>query len=415
MRWMFIGIWVIAVTSLSSFVWLTRVPGSNQHEYYTSVISANDALNHMTVYGKILIHDETTLVPLSDGNVTDVAVKAGDKVSAGQVLATLDFSPEDLEQFEKLKKLSADSGSVEALNENLATITKLEKSGFYDALEAAKKRSEIYSSISQFLTYRSNLQKQFDQTHGKILRAPFDGIVTDVRLKKGQRISVRDERAEISISVAPLTALVGVEMEIGDELLGKLKVGQEISVSVPLAQVQGVKGTVESVAQLAFDDKKKRYFKAIGKLHLESESKVVLASGMKVVVDVNTAREENLTWIPKAALDIHLDEKNVSTRMSFIPKGSRSIASSRSDDFHLASDANVDDIKDQSSASRLVGNDVFPNESNITEIYLLTADNRVIQASIKKVAESGEMIAVEGKDLRGMRVITHYRPKESLW
>lgn len=415
MRWMFIGVWIIAVVSVTSFVWFTRVPQGNQHVYYTSVISAGDGSAQMTVYGKIWIDKETTLVPLSDGNVSEVSVKPGDSVKAGQVLALLDLNPEDLIQYEKLKALTADTGSVEALNHSLEEITKLEKRGFYDAPEAAKKRSEVYSSLSQLMSYRSNLQKQFDQTQGKIIRAPFDGVVTDVRLRVGQRVSLKDEKVDVAVTVAPVPLKVGVELEVSDELLPKIVIDQELDVHIPLAQTSSFKGKVQSIAHQAYDDKRKRYFKVLGEVY-PTESSVALASGMKVVVNVHAASESDLTWIPKAALDIHIEDKNISARMNYVQKISRGIASSKGDDFKQNShDAQQDNHKDQSSTSRLVSNEAFPLESQVFEIYLLTADNRVIQASIQKVRESGEMIAVQGKDLRGMRVITHYRPKETLW
>ena len=414
MRWIFIGVCAISVISVSAFVWMTSVPQNNQHIFYTSVISESDSINNMTVCGKIWIDQETTLVPLADGTVTDVLVKSGDSVKAGDILASLDVSAQDFEAYEKIKNLTQDSGSITALNKALKDITKLENKGFYDTLEASKKRAEVYSSITQLMSYRSELQKQFDLTHGKIIRAPFDGVVTDVRLKKGQRVSTKDERYDISVTVAPKDFKLGVELEVSDELLFRLEKGQEFNVSVPLSLNDGLKGVVTSISSQAYDDKKKRYFKVLGEVYPSKSHKMNLASGMKVIIDVNTTSEENLTWIPKAAIDIHLDEKLVTTKMNFIKKVSRSIASSKSDDFKADTHSDIDTIRDQSTTSRLVANDVFPQESHVSEIYLLTADNRIIQASIQKVRESGEMIAIEGKDLRGMRVITHYRPK-GLW
>jgi RND family efflux transporter MFP subunit len=415
MRWIFIGVCAISVLTVTAFVWLTNVPQNNQHTFYTSVISESDSVNNMTLFGKIWIDEETTIVPLADGTVTDVKVSPGDKVKAGDILASLDIQAEDFEQYEKLKKLTQDSGSITALNKALKDISKLEKKGFYDALEASKKRSEVYSSLSQFMNYRSELQKQFDLTHGKILRAPFDGVVTDVRLKKGQRVSIKDERIDISIMVAPKNYKLGVELEVSDELLFRINKGQELLVSVPLSMDQVLKGIVTSISSQAYDDKKKRYFKVLGEVFPEKMGKMNLASGMKVVIDVNTVNEENLTWIPKAALDIHLDDHLVSAKMNFIKKPSRSVASSKMDDFSSSAHSDIDTLRDQSNVSRLISNDVFPLESHTTEVYLLTADNRVIQASIQKVRESGEMVAIEGKDLLGMRVITHYRPKGLLW
>lgn len=415
MRWIFIGVWVIAVSSVSAFVWLTQTPHSNQHTYYTSLISEGNSVNMMTLYGKVVIAKETTVVPLTDGTVTSVIVKPGDFVTKGTVMASLDLQVEDFRQYEKIKLLTQDTGPIENLNRTIAEIGRLEKSGFYDAIEASKKRSEVYSSLSQLMSFRENLQKQFNDTHGKMLVAPFDGYVTDVRLKPGQRVSVKDHHFDISITVAPENYKIGVELEVSDELLFKFKEGQHMNVSIPLSLDQGFSGVVTTIPSQAYDDKKMRYFKVLGEITTKSKNNTNLASGMKVVVAVNTIQDDSLTWIPKAALDIHLDDKVVSSKFNYVHKISRSIASSKVNDFKTTDSTTVDSLKDQSSASKIASNTLFPNESRISEIYILTPDNRVVMGSIQIIQEAGEMIAVHGKELRGMRVITHYKPKASVW
>ena len=58
------------------------------------------------MFGKILIDSEITLVPLAEGNVSEVLVKPGDYVQAGRILATLDMNKSDFEHYEKLKILT---------------------------------------------------------------------------------------------------------------------------------------------------------------------------------------------------------------------------------------------------------------------------------------------------------------------
>lgn len=414
MRWLFIGVWLVLILSITSFVWLIKVPINNQHSYYTSLISESNTQSSMTVFGKIIFEEETTLLPASDGNVMEVLVKAGDTVTKGQILATLDFDINELNEYEKLKQLTLESGSIESLNNSLKKIAKLEKQGFYDATEASSKRSEIYTNLTRLMNYKTELKKQYDVTHGKIIRAPFDGIVTDIRLKKGQRVNIRDDQSFNLISVVPKNFKAGVEIEVSDELLFRLEKGQEISVSSPLSEDAIYKGSITAISHQAFDDKKKRYFKVIGKLNDLNPSGLKIASGMKVSVSIETSKESNITWIPKSSFDIFINKGLISSKIDYTPSATRSIASTKSRDFYDESNTNNQESF-ESNVSRTVGNELFPKESQFSEIYLLMADNKIVEVKVLKIKESGEMVAVQGEELKGMRVITHYRPKESLW
>lgn len=415
MRKTFLGAWIIAVVVLTTFVWLTKTSQSNKHTYYTSVISDSDSPNFITMYGKVLVENETTLVPLAEGNVKKVSVKPGDLVKENQILAILDYYPEDLANYEKLKQIALDPGPIDSLNKSLKDISKLEKSGFYDAVDAAGKRAEIYSSLSQIMLYKSSLQKQYEQTHGKIIRAPFDGIVTDVRLKEGQRVSIRDDKMDVSIFVIPENAPVSVELEVSDEFLSKIKLQQKISVSIPLTEGSSFDGEIKAISHQVYDDKKKRYFKVLAQVSYDRHSVTKLHSGMKIMAEVTAEKNKDWTWIPKAAFDINIDESQVSSRLSFLNRQKSKVFLGKSHDFESSKNSLVDAKRLPSSVLDKASNDVFPEESAISEIYLLTADNKVIKASVQKVGESGEMIAVDTKKLAGMRVITHYEKNGLLW
>lgn len=414
MRWIFISVWVIAVISVTGFVWFMKTPTTSQFTYYTSVISEAENTDTVSVFGKIQIEKETMLVPSEEGNVNQVFVKAGERIKKNQVLATLDFKHADLEDYHKLETLTQDAGQVEKLNKMMAEISQLEKKGFYDALEASKRRAEVYAAISQFMNYKVGLKKLFDETRGKIIVAPFDGFITDVRLREGQRVTLRDDKQDISISMAPDNYQLSVELEVGDELIYKIKKDHYFSINLPLNNDLYVEGQIKAISHQVYDDKKKRYFKVVGELQPKPEMKRKLASGMKVMVNVQTQIDDNWTWIPKAAFDIHLDDALVSSSLNFTGI-SRGIASSRAVDFKRDTSIAMDEQKNPSAASNSVSNQIFPSESNQTEIYLLTLNNKVIKANVTKVSESGEMVAIQGKDLKGMRVITHYVPKETPW
>lgn len=159
--------------------------------------------------------DESVMVtPRSQGTVTAILVKEGDKVSKGQVLATLDD--------QLIKQMYAE---VQTQYDFAKNIYEKQKN-----LWDQKIGSEV-----QFLTAKNNkesLEKRIGSVNEQLdltkVKSPVNGTVDNVAIKIGQAIMPGTP----AISVVNLTNLK-VKGEVGESYAGKINKGDQVVLFFP--------------------------------------------------------------------------------------------------------------------------------------------------------------------------------------
>lgn len=407
-RKILVGSILILVFGVTSMLWLQQSSLKDQLEYSTSIISPQMNDKSFMAFGKIYFEQETQLSPTMEGLVTQVNVQPGDSVKQGQILATLDVDLVEVKKIEFLFALRAQAVNANKIEPYLKKINDLESQDHLSFIESSRLKAELLQMVGQQLNYQKSIEDRLLKFQGKVVTAPFDGIIRDVRLKIGQKVSLRDEPGTNSIFMTPPDSNYKVDLEIADDLMSYMTIGQEINISVPLANLKHIQGKITSIPQISFEDKKQRYFKVTASLN---QTPMGYYSGMRVNALIESTPIKGAIWIPKAAFDIHLDESKVIKMISFLDEGqhhlsSRTIANNRSEELK-------DENKAQgvSSLGKKTSNEVFPIESKQSEIYLLTEDHKVIKVNVLRGIESKNFVAVYAPSLVGSRVITHYKPK----
>ncbi len=130
-----------------------------------------------------------TLTPQIDGNITDILVKSGDHVKAGQVLIEVDpqkqrATLESQIATERQKKSVYDYNTIEIERQR-----KLFAAGVTsrDTLDQAEQNySNSKADYESAVSLRESQEKQLGYYH---IRAPFDGIVGDIPVHLGDYVS----------------------------------------------------------------------------------------------------------------------------------------------------------------------------------------------------------------------------------
>ena len=162
--------------------------------------------NVIEISGTVAAAQEQTLQALSSGTVTDVYVKAGDRVKKGDIILQLD----DTEQVYNLEK--------------------------QEYSMAQKKVSGSQRELKLMETERLSLLRKVNDR--KVV-ATFDGIIADLDVAVGDSLDAKDVVGTI-VNVDYLTA----EVEVTETDVSKLKVGQEVVFSFPAYPKGKVKGYV---------------------------------------------------------------------------------------------------------------------------------------------------------------------------
>lgn len=180
----------------------------------------------------IVVRNSVAVVPNVAGEVAEVPVVANAPLKAGDVLFKIDPVP-----FEA--QLRALEAQLQFQKLRLDQMEQLQKTGTGRAFDVEQRQAEVDQLQGQVENARWNLDKT-------VVRAPADGYVTNVALRKGARVG--------NLSMAPVMAFI----DTSDTLIGVeipqinaryIRPGQPVEATFKFAPGKVYPGKVETVLQ----------------------------------------------------------------------------------------------------------------------------------------------------------------------
>lgn len=174
--------------------------------------------------------------PETQGVVSEVTVRPGERVPAGQVLARLDARPFDL----AVREAESAVGSAQMQYTEAMLGTPDE-----DTSEAARTRRDNARLRSGIIAAEARLERaRLDREHATI-RAPFGGVLDEVGVVAGQRVGPGDLVARL-VDLSALT----VEAAVLEHDLTLMRVGAEATVTPSASRGTRLRGRVIAVLPL---------------------------------------------------------------------------------------------------------------------------------------------------------------------
>ncbi len=209
----------------------------------------------------------TTTVKISSnlsGDLTELHVKAGDRVTKGQVLARI-----DRRRFEAAAKQSAAATSaaraevqlaqVEADRSaaELARVEGLVGKGLASAAELDRARADRDAAAARLASAKERLAQAsaaYEEAQTSLskttLVSPIDGTVIEVSREVGERVRGSDFNEDVVMTIAALAAME-VQIEVGEHEVVHLKPMLEAEVKVDALEGHIFGGQVMEIAQKA--------------------------------------------------------------------------------------------------------------------------------------------------------------------
>jgi multidrug resistance efflux pump len=214
---------------------------------------------------------QRSVVAPFEGYLATQNARAGETVTEGQLLATLD--DRDL----SLERLRWSTTHRQHLAE-------------YDRALADRERAEaniIRAQIDQAAAQIELLDEQLTRTR---IVAPFDGIIISGDLS--QSVGATVERGQEFFKITPLDAY-RVILEVDDGDIENIKVGQTGALRIASIPEDPLDYTVERITPVSEQDEGRNFFRVEASLHRISER---IRPGMKGVAKTNI-EERRLIWI----------------------------------------------------------------------------------------------------------------------
>jgi RND family efflux transporter MFP subunit len=180
----------------------------------------------------LVVRHSVAIVPDVAGEVTEVPVEPNQQLRAGDVLFRIDPLP-----FEA--QVRALAAQLKLQETRLAQMTQLQTTGSGRAFDVEQRQAEVDQLSAQLDGAKWNLEKT-------VVRAPADGYVTNVGLRKGARVA--------NLPLTPAMAfidtsdtIIGVEIPQID--VRYIEPGQDVEITFKFMPGRVYTGKVESVLQ----------------------------------------------------------------------------------------------------------------------------------------------------------------------
>lgn len=148
-----------------------------------------DISNIINFSGDILAIEQTNIFSRVSGNIEKIFVDAGDYVSSGKLLASIDKSlyAQNVKQIEGVLKVAEATAENDLINLERTKI--LFEKGLASQADFDNARTKLDVSNAQVETARANLQNSRIQLSYCDIRAPFSGYITKKLLERGTFVS----------------------------------------------------------------------------------------------------------------------------------------------------------------------------------------------------------------------------------
>lgn len=322
----------------------------------TAPVERSNVILKVTAAGSIRPTTPVNISPKQQGRVTALLVDQGDRVSAGQVLARMDDSnlrgtllkaqgtlaaaaanlsklqagnrPQEIEAARRnLQAAEADqiavrsvflsnqqlygSGAIARVNFDASRSAFLASEARVSALRAqldlaqsGSRAEDIAAARGQVQQARGDLASIEAQLEDTVIRAPFDGVITQKYADVGAFVtpttSASATSSATSSSILALASTLEAVANVAEVDVGAIRPGQPVDLQVDAFPRQVFRGTVRLVAPEAVVEQNVTSFQV--RIALAGDAPGKLRSGMNLTANVLVGRRSDALLIPTPAI-----------------------------------------------------------------------------------------------------------------
>ena len=297
-------------------------------------IKKDTIANQISLNGKVFANEELMVMPLIPGNIVKVNVSTGDYVKKGDVLFivdqddvlrgieqaqnSVDLAESGVEQAEIAMKSAEINYKTVKANVDNALLNLKRSKALYEAgalsksqleqaemaastrpievAEAQVKQAEISyeQSLSQLSQAKIGYEQANSNLSNSVITAPINGLISNVNAIEGQFASNAQSVATI-IDIEQ----VYIQVDVAENTINRLSMGQEVTVTVPSAVEGELTGRIDYISPAS--DPKTQLYKV--KVNLSNkDNKIKPGMSGSVILDIES-REDVLSVRNKAIID----------------------------------------------------------------------------------------------------------------
>jgi RND family efflux transporter MFP subunit len=282
-RWFWVFLVIIVI-----IVWRVVVSANRVAKVETAKVTSGELVESVATSGYVKADRYSQLTFPAGGKIVTVAVKTGEKVKKGQLIAQVDAVPLNAAYQNALNEYRNTQAAVELEHDN--------DKNYGSAETFAQKATRTAAEVANDNAY-NNLLAAEDNLRNASIYAPFDGIMDTVD-PGSPGITVPASAANYTI-VDPSSVYFDAQVEETD--LPNVAVGQIVNIKLDAYPNKVFQGTVTSVGMVAFISSTGGNAYHV-RISLPDNSDLKFRVGMGGDADIIFNKIENVLKIPATAL-----------------------------------------------------------------------------------------------------------------
>lgn len=263
---------------LASAVYFYFRSKKSKAEYTTVQVERGDLKRSVSVTGEVIPRKKADLNFKTSGKIESIGVSVGDKVSAGQILASLNKDVLMVQYRAALADIHAQEETLANMKDDRDTFSK-------DQRDAQRAVIEKYKAAADVI---------LEQIKEADIVSPMDGIVISKNYEKGEIATATTS----VLTVASENDLL-LESNIPESDISKIMIGQKAEVVFDaFSQHETFEARVAEIEPASTVIQDVIYYK----IKLEMENNPGIKVGMSADIDVKTAENKNVIMIPIRAI-----------------------------------------------------------------------------------------------------------------
>lgn len=317
---------VIAVVFVGTFVYL-YLNSKEKEVTYAQVNPSTATIERSTVLtGKIEPRDEIDVKPQISGIITEIAVEAGQRVKAGDVIARIKVIPEasqlsSAQSRVNLAEIELRDARLKFDRDTDLYAKKVISREEFETSEKAFNRAkeELQSAEDSYRIVREGVSRYNASESNTLVRATIDGLVLDVPVKVGSSV-IQANTFNDGTTIATIADMNNLlfKGKVDETEVGLLSVGLPMNITIGALPDASPTAVIEYIAPKGTDNSGANTFEIKAAVTLDNADAV--RAGYSANASVVLAKAENVLTVPEGVVEFEGDSTYVYVLTDSVPK-----------------------------------------------------------------------------------------------
>lgn len=304
---------LIALIFIGTFVYLYK-KSKPQAIVYEQLTPSRKTIKKTTVVtGKITPRNEVNIKPQISGIISELYKKAGEAVTAGEVIAKVKVIPDmsalsSAESRVRLAKINLDQSKTDFSREKSLYDQKLVSSDEYDKIAQSYNQSkeEYNAAVDALEVVRDGVSRSNANSSSTLIRSTISGLILDVPVKVGNSViqsNTFNDGTTIA-TVANMNDLI-FDGNIDETEVGKISEGMDMTITIGALQDLKFDAKLEYIAPKAVASNGTNQFEIKAAVKVPSDTKI--RSGYSANAEIVLDAADNVLSVPESAIEFSGD------------------------------------------------------------------------------------------------------------